>query len=255
MRPATINIPRPCLESWATMTPTATGRHCASCRTTVIDFTEKTDAEVMAHFQQVRWGGTCGRFRVGQLDRPLRPAATAAAGRWSSAWRTWPALTLSIWLSRETATPAAQAQLPTEQWQPQPPAYLRGGPATELRLRGIVVDSVGQGVPGATVLLAGTDIGTSTDVDGRFVLVFPTARWQADKSEVTFSFVGYHSARVPLTSKPSPAGEPIRVVLLENKQLLVEQKQVITAGGAFYRRPWPWHPRAFWFWLSRPFRR
>lgn len=252
MRQITLTIPQPCAESWDAMTLTAAGRHCASCRKTVVDFTEKTDAEVLAHFQQVHWSGTCGRFRVGQLDRPLEPAA--ATRTWVRAWDRWPALLLGIWLSRETAAPAAHAQTPTEQRQPQPPAYLQGPDDTQLRLRGLVVDSAGLGIPGATVLLVGTATGISTRADGTFELLLPARLWRGEQSVVSFSSVGYQSVRMPLPGKPSPGAEPVRIVLQLDTTVL-SQPIVMVAGGAFYRKPWPWHPRAFWFWLSRPFRR
>lgn len=40
----------------------------------------------------------------------------------------------------------------------------------ERPIKGRVVDSNGQGIPGATVLVQGTNIGTATDIDGNFHL-------------------------------------------------------------------------------------
>ncbi len=254
MRPAIVQIPQPCAESWDAMTPTAAGRHCAACQKTVIDFTQLTDEEVVAHFRQADQGGTCGRFRAAQLGRPLQPVAPATTLRWRiSQSRAWATLAFGIWLSRETAAPAAQAQTPTEQRQPQPPAYLHSADSTKLRLRGIVIDSAGLGVPGATVLLAGTSIGVATAVDGTFDLVFPARLWQEPGAAISFSLVGYHSALMPLPHKPSPTAEPVRIVLKADTTML--SGEVVITGGACYRKPWPWHPRRFWFWLSRPFRR
>ena len=47
-RSTAIHIPQPCPESWAAMTPTAQGRHCAVCATEVVDFTRMSEAEVLA---------------------------------------------------------------------------------------------------------------------------------------------------------------------------------------------------------------
>lgn len=74
--------PAPCAESWAAMTPNNLGRHCLACQKTVVDFTLKSDAEILAYFQQVSAGRTCGRFRVGQLERPTRPLLGAPPPRW-----------------------------------------------------------------------------------------------------------------------------------------------------------------------------
>ena len=232
------------------MTPTAQGRHCAACQKTVVDFTQSTDAQIQAHFRQAGRAGVCGRFSSAQLGRPLQPPHAPA----EAPWRTWLALTLALWAGRESAAPAALAQTPTEQRQPQPPAYLRGADETQLRLRGRVVDSAtGEGLPGVTVLLLNSTHRTATDVEGRFELLFPADGWRDGQSAVSFRNLGYQTVDVPLQSKPTPTAEPLKIVLpIAN---LVLSKQIVTVGGAFYRRPWPWHPRTFWYWLTRPFRR
>lgn len=76
-----LRLPQPCQESWDAMTPTGPGRHCATCQKTVVDFTQKTDGELLAYFRQARPDQTCGRFRSAQLGRPLA-ARPAAAVRW-----------------------------------------------------------------------------------------------------------------------------------------------------------------------------
>ena len=89
----TLTIPQPCHESWAAMSPTATGRHCAACAKTVVDFTLKTDAEILAHLAGAAPGRTCGRFAAGQLERPLQRAAPVAP---AARWRAWLAAIVSV---------------------------------------------------------------------------------------------------------------------------------------------------------------
>lgn len=50
-----------------------------------------------------------------------------------------------------------------------------------------------QGLPGVTVLVKGTTVGTSTDVDGAFTLSVP-----ATATTLTFSFVGYKTVEQPV---------------------------------------------------------
>ncbi|AII52201.1 energy transducer TonB [Hymenobacter sp. APR13] len=66
---------QPCSENWQQMTPTAQGRHCASCQRTVFDFTDKTQADLEAARAASPDGRLCGRFRAEQLAPPprLRP--------------------------------------------------------------------------------------------------------------------------------------------------------------------------------------
>lgn len=121
MRPTTtLHIPQPCAENWDAMSPTATGRHCAACAKTVVDFTLKTDAEILAYLAGAATGRTCGRFAAGQLERPLQRAAPAAPSRH---WRAWLAATVALWAVREGIGTEAKAQAATE-WR----ARYWGGP-------------------------------------------------------------------------------------------------------------------------------
>ena len=60
---------------------------------------------------------------------------------------------------------------------------------------GKVLDSKGSGIPGATVLVEGTTLGSSSNVDGTFNI--PNV--PAGPRTLTISFVGYTSARLPVT--------------------------------------------------------
>jgi len=42
-----ISIPKPCHENWDAMHPREQGRHCDACDKTVIDFTEKSEKEIV----------------------------------------------------------------------------------------------------------------------------------------------------------------------------------------------------------------
>ena len=233
------------------MTPTAQGRHCAACQKTVVDFTHQSDAQIQAHLRQAGRAGVCGRFSSAQLGRPLQPSHAPA----EAPWRTWLALTLALWASRESAAPAALAQTPTEQRQPQPPAYLRSADETQLRLRGRVTDSAtNEGMPGVTVQLLDSPYGVATDVEGSFELVFPASSWHDGQSAVSFKYIGYYTIKLPLQNKPSAVGEPLRIVMSWDSAQKADT-MVTALGGAFYRPPVPAARRTFWYWLTRPFRR
>ncbi|MEJ7662873.1 MAG: hypothetical protein WKG07_26620 [Hymenobacter sp.] len=86
---------QPCPESWAAMTPTATGRHCAACAKTVVDFSRMSDGEILAflarHASAHSPGKLCGRVAAPQLGRPLQPLSwpgRRGGGRgWRQSWR------------------------------------------------------------------------------------------------------------------------------------------------------------------------
>src|SRR5690554_7265104 len=63
----------------------------------------------------------------------------------------------------------------------------------QTRVRGVVVDDVGDPVIGATIQIQGTTQGTVTDIDGNFSLSAP-----ADGSLI-ISYVGYQTRQVPVS--------------------------------------------------------
>lgn len=66
-------------------------------------------------------------------------------------------------------------------------------PEKDIRLRGKVVDETGEGLPGVSIMIKGTQRGTSTDEAGNFNLNVP------DKDAVLiFSFVGFLGREIPV---------------------------------------------------------
>lgn len=248
------------------MTPTASGRHCAACQQTVVDFTLQSDAEILAFFARAAGARTCGRFAAGQLERPLQRAAPVAPTR----WRAWLAAAVALWSLREVAPTVAQAQAPAE-WRarygggpvpattsaPQTAAHAGAKAATPLVLRGIVTDSASkQGLPGVTVLLKGTTIGTSTNYDGTFELVVPAEMAAQASLPIAVSSIGYGTQFHAVAS--AAAASPLAFQLQADRREFVGG---IVMGAMVMPRvlpPAPWHPRRLYnwgkYWVTRPFR-
>ena len=302
MRPSvSLAIPQPCPQSWAAMTPESAGRHCAACQKTVVDFTLKTDAEILTYLARAAGTRTCGRFAAGQLERPLQRAVPAAP---TARWRAWLAAAVAVWAVREGLATEAKAQAPTE-WRarywggPVPatpateatlaPASPNGFQPLEIRkplanivrtevvhrsftlgmvssqvtkpvvaaplvLRGVVTDfSNHEVLPGVTVLLKGTTIGTSTHADGTFELAIPPQLAGAAGASITVSSVGYVMQERQLAAQA--AGE------VHTFQLQADVKGMMGLVVVMQSKmpPAPWHPRRFYYWgrywLTRPFRR
>ncbi|MBP6624457.1 MAG: hypothetical protein KA198_04755 [Chitinophagaceae bacterium] len=66
-QPLVIQILNPCHENWDEMTLTDQGKFCSNCQKVVIDFSEKTDAELVDYFNT--HSSFCGRFKQTQIDR------------------------------------------------------------------------------------------------------------------------------------------------------------------------------------------
>lgn len=61
----------------------------------------------------------------------------------------------------------------------------------QTKISGKVVDETNQGLPGATVVIKGTSVGTSTDFDGKFTITS-----QSSNGTIVISFIGYTSKEI-----------------------------------------------------------
>lgn len=81
----------------------------------------------------------------------------------------------------------------------------------DINVSGIVVDGVGQPLPGVTVLVKGTTIGTATGLDGSYVLNAP------EGAILVFSFIGFVAQEINVGNQSK-----IDVALKEDEKSLME---------------------------------
>ncbi|MDR1370384.1 MAG: TonB-dependent receptor [Dysgonamonadaceae bacterium] len=86
-----------------------------------------------------------------------------------------------------------------------------------ISITGSVVDDSGATIPGVSVLLKGTTIGTITDVNGEFMITVPN-----DTSTLVFTFLGYNQQEITVGSR-----RIISVTLSENVE---ELEEVVVVG-------------------------
>ena len=75
----------------------------------------------------------------------------------------------------------------------QAPRYDQGN--DDSGVSGIVTDEKGEPLIGASVMVVGTNLGTATDFEGRYSITLPK-----DKKQLSFSYVGYKSQTLRVTS-------------------------------------------------------
>jgi len=255
-----LRVAQPCHENWAAMSPAATGRHCAACQKTVVDFTQKTDAEILAYLARAAGTPTCGRFAAGQLERPLQRAAPVAPVR----WRAWLAAAVAVWGLREGAGLATRAQVvPPQYWGGPVPATpvqpvaqnqerngysadnsvvkidREGSEKAKVVFRGVVVDGKsGERLPGVIIMLPGTAIGTSTNQDGAFELMVPAEFISPKGLKIRVSSLGYMTKEKTIKRKNIAAEQTINLEL-----------QVMVLGGlAVVTPPSAWSARTIYNW-------
>jgi hypothetical protein len=217
-----LEIPEPCHEDWNKMNPEAQGRFCSSCQKTVTDFTNMSDAQLIAFFKNPK-PSVCGRFNQEQLERDiLIPRKRIPWVKYFFQF-TLPAFLLSLKSSAQMGKISVTA--PVQKIAVQKLSTLlgdttiaekantvssvnalpgiAGGIVSSLEetrnIKGTVTDYDGIPLIGASVLIKGTNSGTVTDTSGNFVLINVHP-----KSEIMVSFIGYESREVtiPNTDKP-----------------------------------------------------
>lgn len=262
-RATSIHIPQPCAKSWDAMTPASGGRHCATCQKTVVDFSLKSDAEILAYLAGAK-GETCGRLSNEQLNRPLLPTLaerSRAAGR----WRAWLAMALAAWGLRATSaaatgTPTSGPRTATHPHKKASPRHRLTPPAPKL-LHGTVLDAAThEPLADVAVFLKGENRSAITDSAGRFSLPLPAQRPRAGRALV-LHYAGYQSATVAVP----PAHAAMQLELLADPAAAgativgyAVQRQFTMLSGSIstiVESPAPSTlPRSFWRWLTQPFR-
>jgi len=125
----------------------------------------------------------------------------------------------NIKLTFSSAEPSVSGVAPELQpyllnYNTPPPSYSqRTGSVT-----GKVMDSEGQGLPGVTIIVSGSTIGTVSDFGGNYSLTLPNRA-----SQLTYSSVGYISQTLPITA------DVMNVLMREDQVALNEL--VVTASG------------------------
>lgn len=89
----------------------------------------------------------------------------------------------------------------------------------DITVKGTVTSATGETLPGVNVLVKGTDVGTTTDLDGNYTINVPN-----DDAVLVFSFIGYTPQEIKVGGRAT-----IDVVLQDDVQQLSEV--VVTALG------------------------
>src|SRR5690606_34394034 len=92
-----------------------------------------------------------------------------------------------------------------------------------INVTGIVTDQSGEPLIGVNVLVQGTNIGTATDIDGRFELEDVN-----ENATLVFSFIGYQTLEFPLNGRSD-----ISVIMVEDQAMLDE---VVVVGYGVSRK-------------------
>jgi hypothetical protein len=214
-----LQIPTPCHEDWNQMAPEVQGRFCNSCQKTVTDFTQMSDAQLIAFFKKPKQS-TCGRFTQEQLENDI------LIPRKRIPWVRYffqialPAFLLSLKSTAQTIRIKTPIEiLPAAIKGEIAPIIIGDTTANQLSsITGTVKDSQGIPVPYATVFIKGTTNGVAADSLGIFSInnvLLPCT--------VSVSCIGFASTEVHVAYNQKKANIQIEV----NPQM-----QYMVVGGA-----------------------
>ncbi|WP_353101217.1 carboxypeptidase-like regulatory domain-containing protein [Myroides odoratus] len=227
----TINIPKPCSEDWNQMTPLEKGRHCAVCEKTILDFSNYTKQELIQHIKQE--GKICGRVPAKYLDIELNES-TVNRG---IGLRGLVAATINLLVLTTAANTQAQVKNSVEQSEQQKGNSSDNIEVTVLPTQplkrivtGQIVDEEGLGLPGAIVMINGTDHGVVANFDGQFAIEIPE---EIKDVKLCFSFIETEERNKEITNFEKP-------VVIRLRGILGDEEKIITTGGIIVKKKKRW---------------
>jgi hypothetical protein len=178
------------------MTPVQGGSFCDSCQKTVTDFTDMTDDELIA-FLQKKPASLCGRFRPRQIKTYMLPEQTGIRTRYTLL-KAGVLGAFLLLVSKPVAAQSTPAKNQSSMVQDTEQRERTKNKVVKAQyISGIVTDNeTGDPMPGVSIVLKGSESGTSTDAQGKFGM-----RYVKPGDTLVFSFIGYESKEyiVPAT--------------------------------------------------------
>ena len=187
-----LNIKAPCQEDFNSFTPTKKGGFCSTCTQEVVDFTAMNAEDIIKYFKTNNTQNTCGRFKNEQLKTYTPTIETRSRLSFISG------LGLAfISLFSFNKTNAQNAKPQEYALNNVPPRFQNTVNEEKITVKGQIYDENGLPMPGVSILVEGTIIGTQSDFDGNFQL--PKKLKKGDV--IIFSAIGYNSKKMIIDDK------------------------------------------------------
>jgi len=182
-----LDIPDPCLENWAEMTPCEQGRFCLQCQKEVIDFTGWSDAALFRFFE-THEGPVCGRMHKTQLNRPVILPPQKSTLLYQAV------LTLGLVLVLGSGAELhARPRPPLAQYNLTDSIRVTEGDSTAIVFKGVVLDEQNKPVEGVCVFVKEKGIlkgGAMTDEDGKYTVTINSSA-EIASFDLEFSYAEY----------------------------------------------------------------
>jgi hypothetical protein len=228
-----ISISKACGENWTSFPKNNLGGFCERCQKNVIDFTSKTDNEIIDFFSR-KSTGVCGRFRPEQLklykveseNTGLGKAAIVAAGIL--------ALTqMNRAFAHEIdAKEVTEIRMLEDNFSKKDETISNGDTLSYIIKGRVYSIDEKSGIAGANVIVKGTEIGSSSDVNGEFQLPYHGLN---KRLTLIISYIGFET----LEKEVELRGEVIDIGVIH-----MVSDVVLLGEVCVYRK---WSPRGIWY--------
>ncbi|CAL2075926.1 carboxypeptidase-like regulatory domain-containing protein [Tenacibaculum sp. 190524A05c] len=196
----TLEINKPCSEKFSGFKKTELGGFCDSCQKEVIDFTGWSSQEIINYFNNNSNQKTCGRFNDYQLGSYVEPTKPNRLNYFKGIGVACLAL-FSFGISN-----AQKENTPTEIVAQKLKNQKNTKPQNTFVVKGVVSDEAGP-LPGVSIQLENSIVGTESDFDGKFV--FPQKLKKGDV--LIFSFVGMDTQKIKIENDTSVSNIELKV--------------------------------------------
>lgn len=181
-----IQLPNPCSQNPRNFTPTGNGGFCQSCQKEVVDFRNMSQQEVWDFINKYPLN-SCGIFRKDHLkahEVPFRKVKFPGILALSLAGLI--GISLPVIAQTPAKTPTEKTQQESSNYPLFQPSY-----SQNKTIKGRIIGKEDSSeIPGASILLKGFKIGTSTNTQGEFELRIPDEITQ-NPVTVIFSMLGH----------------------------------------------------------------
>ncbi|WP_299440356.1 carboxypeptidase-like regulatory domain-containing protein [uncultured Aquimarina sp.] len=198
-----LSIKTPCTENFNNFSKTEQGGFCNSCTKEVIDFSTMNSQEITTYFETHSTKNTCGRFKSNQLTT-YTPTAPKRKNISFISGVAFAFIALFSFTKAQAQNIKSQANTSNN----SSAKFQKIINENNITVKGVISEN-GTPLPGANIVLEGTNVGTSSDFDGNFE--FPI---QLKKGDVlVFNYVGFASKKTVIQDKNSAKDIALKVDL------------------------------------------
>lgn len=191
-----IEIPEPCHEDWNLMTPQDKGRHCAVCDKVVVDFSKASKKDIIAIIKKE--GKICGRIPRQYIGLNLEEEKIRKSFGLNGMVATMVNLLALTTISTAVAQEKPKVESVCQDTKTSTSLLTLVQSTTKNENTRVIKGKTYEGgleLPGVTIMIKGTDIGTQSNLAGEYELVVPE-KYKTKRLTIVASFIGLSDVKV-----------------------------------------------------------